>query len=159
VKKKWLRRTLIAAALIGVGLAILYEYGTHVGRGWLNDEAFFQDRPTSYWRSSINGWVERFDTPHDAEECMRGSTWEGLISSEAIMFRMPRPTFLTQARGWVGLAPLPDDSYPPEVLAGHADAEPVLRELEDDPAMKRFVERARRSHQFRLKHPAVGRIF
>ena len=73
--KKWLRRTLIAAALIGVGLAILYEYSTHVGRGWLNGEAFFQGRPTSYWRSSINGWVERFDTPHDAEECMRSNTW------------------------------------------------------------------------------------
>jgi hypothetical protein len=157
VKKKWLRRTLIAAALIGVGLAILYEYGTHVGRGWLYDEAFFQGRPTSYWRSSINGWVERFDKPDDAEQCMRASTWEGLTSSTIILWVPPRPTFLTQARGWVGLAALPDHDAPPEVLAGQADAEPVLRELQDDPAMKQFVELARRSARFR-EMPA-GRIF
>jgi hypothetical protein len=149
MKKKWLRRTLIAAALIGVGLAILYEYGTHVGRGWLNDEAFFQGRPTSYWRSSINGWVERFETPHDAEECMRANTWEGMLSSTAIIFRTPRPTLWTKARGWVGLAALPDDSHPPAVLGGFADAEPVLRELQDDPAMQRLVEQARRAVRFR----------
>jgi hypothetical protein len=41
------------------------------------------------------------------------------------------------------------DSDPPAVLRGHADdAEPVWRELEDDPAMQRFVARARRAARF-----------
>jgi hypothetical protein len=145
--KKWLRRCLIAAGLICLAYGILYEYATHVGRGWLNDEAFYQGRPTSYWRSAIDAWVDRFDSPDEAENYMRAHCWEGLISSTIIMYKTPRPTIWTRARGWVGLAAADND--PPEVLAGDADTEPVLRELEDEPALHRFIERARRQQRFR----------
>jgi hypothetical protein len=148
--RKWLRRTVIAAILIGVGLAVLYEYATHVGRGWLSGEAFFQGRPTSYWCRAINGWVERFDTPHDAEEYLRANSWEGLLTltSNAIRFEQPRPTLWAKACGWVGQEPLQVDNDPPAILGGGDEAEPVLRELEDDSAMQRFVERARRTARF-----------
>ncbi len=64
--KKWIRRALIAALAVSVGYAVFYECVTHVGRGWLRDEAFYEGRPTSYWRSAIYDWVDRFDTPDDA---------------------------------------------------------------------------------------------
>jgi hypothetical protein len=149
--KKWLRLGIIAVAVIGLATGGLYEYATHVGRGWLNGEATYQGRPTSYWRSSINGWVERFDTPFDADEYLRAQTWEGLISSDAIILQQPRPTLWTRARGCVGLDALQVDNDPPAVLGGDADAEPVLRELEADPAMRPLVERSRRQAQFRAR--------
>ena len=60
--KKWLRRILIAALLVGLTFGILYECATHVGRGWLCGEAFFEGRPTSYWRSRIDVEGNRFLT-------------------------------------------------------------------------------------------------
>ena len=45
--KKWGRRILIAALLIGLTFGILYECATHVGRGWLFGEARSSPRPFS----------------------------------------------------------------------------------------------------------------
>lgn len=52
----WTRRRtwLLLAALVGVALAVYFE-PTHCVRGWLRGEAFFDGRPTSWWR----GVVER----------------------------------------------------------------------------------------------------
>jgi hypothetical protein len=142
--KKWLRRALVAAALIGVTLGILYEVSTHTMRGWWNGEATFQDRPTSYWRSRIESWVERFDSPDDAEKCLIAHSFNGMISSTAIIYTPPRPTFWGQVRGWLGKSEF-GDSDPPEILRSftQTEAEPVLRELEDEPTLKRIVEIAR----------------
>lgn len=50
-RHKWI---LIGLALfIGLTLAGLYESATHVGRGWLRGEAFFDGRPTSWWREAV----------------------------------------------------------------------------------------------------------
>ena len=68
--KKWLRRFLIAVALVGLILAILYECATHVGRGWLRGEAFFAGRPTSYWRYQIDVWVTNYESRNDALEAV-----------------------------------------------------------------------------------------
>jgi hypothetical protein len=48
-------------ALVGLTLGVLYEVATHVGRGWLRGEAFFEGRPTSYWASRCDEWLERFE--------------------------------------------------------------------------------------------------
>ena len=45
--KKWLRRVLVAVVFVGLTLGVLYECATHVGRGWLRGEAFYDGRPTS----------------------------------------------------------------------------------------------------------------
>jgi hypothetical protein len=53
-------------ALVGLSSASLYEYTTHVGRGWLRGEAFYEGRPTSYWRHAIKHDLEaqfQFDGP------------------------------------------------------------------------------------------------
>jgi hypothetical protein len=153
--KKWLRGTLLAALAAGLLSGALYEYATHVGRGWLHGEAFFQGRPTSYWRSVIVDWVDRFDAPDLA-------VWYLLnyISDDygwAVPLPPPpppRPTAMTKLRGWTGdLALIPDDSRPPNVLLGDADAEPVLREMEDDPVLLPFVEGARDGAQRRATFP------
>jgi hypothetical protein len=47
------RRTwLLLIALIGVALAVYFE-PSHCVRGWLWGEAFFDGRPTSYWRQVV----------------------------------------------------------------------------------------------------------
>jgi hypothetical protein len=46
---------LAAAATIAFAAA-LFESTTHVGRGWWRGEAFYGDRPTSYWRGELGNW-------------------------------------------------------------------------------------------------------
>jgi hypothetical protein len=132
---KWLRRALIAIGLIGLTLAGLYEYATHVGRGRLRGEAFYDGRPTSWWRERIDQWKERFYSEDDAFRSLGG--W-------GVMFR-PRSTALWDRirDGFRSEADLWRDNDPPKVLTGSSDADPVLRVLERDPAYRRFVEQAR----------------
>jgi hypothetical protein len=48
------RRTwFLLAVLIGVALAVYFE-PSHCVRGWLWGEAFFDGRPTSYWREIVS---------------------------------------------------------------------------------------------------------
>jgi hypothetical protein len=133
--KKWLRRALIAIALIGLTLGILYECTTHVGRGWLRKEAFYDGRPTSWWRERIDQWKDRFFSEDDAFRSLGG--W-------GVMFR-PRSSGLWDRirDGFRSEADLWRDNDPPKVLTGSSDAEPVLRELERDDNYRRFVEQAR----------------
>lgn len=51
--KKRLLRALIATAVPALLVGVMYETSTHVARGWLCGEAFYDGRPTSYWRSVI----------------------------------------------------------------------------------------------------------
>jgi hypothetical protein len=147
--KKWLRRALIAVAVIGLMLAGLYEYATHVGRGWLQGEAFYQVRPTSYWRWAIEDWVDHFETPDDAASDLHMRSWTGMISSEAHIVHLRPSTFWDRTRGWAGLSA---DHEPPLILGSlhppEEDSEPVLRELEQEPALQRWVEQARRQRRF-----------
>ena len=53
--KKWIRRARIAIVAIGLAYVGLDEYATHIGRGCLRGEAFYEGQPTSFWRSEITG--------------------------------------------------------------------------------------------------------
>jgi hypothetical protein len=53
MKKRWLYRVLILLAL--AALAVWLE-PTRVVWGWLRGEAFYQGRPTSWWRSEFGRW-------------------------------------------------------------------------------------------------------
>jgi hypothetical protein len=48
MRKRWL----LPIALIPVALAVYFE-PTHSVRGWLHGEAFYDGRPTSYWRDIV----------------------------------------------------------------------------------------------------------
>ena len=155
--KKWLRRSLIAVAIVGLMLAALYEYATHVGRGWVMGEAFYQGRPTSYWRWAIEDWVDHFETPDDASRDLHSRSWSGMISNEAYIIQLRPPTFWDRTRGWVGLSA---DHEPPLIFGSldppAEDPEPVLRELDQQPALQRWVEQAR-GHRLFHKAAAIMR--
>ena len=51
------RRWLLLIALVGVALSVYFE-PTHCVRGWLWGEAFFDGRPTSWWRLVVLEYVD-----------------------------------------------------------------------------------------------------
>ena len=138
------RWTLLAIGSLALAMGGLYECSTHRLRGWWNAEATYQGLPTSYWRTQINAWIDRFDSPEEAEKYLHANSWEGMLSSTIILYTPPRPTLPNRVRGWFGRPLSPDDDEPPEVLRGDEDAEPVLGELENDPAMRPCILRARK---------------
>jgi hypothetical protein len=145
--KKWLLRSALVVGLLTLTLGILYECATHVGRGWLRGAAFYQDRPTSYWRSAIEAWEDRFESAEAAQRYLRLQT-----GSTILLFQSPRPTVWARTRSWVGLETANDDEPPAILGAGYlrgpeGEPEPVLAELEADPAMRPYVAHARRQIQ------------
>ena len=58
---------LIALAALLAGVA--YDASTHVVRGWLRGEAFFDGRPTSYWCQEVDRWIDRHPSREEAERC------------------------------------------------------------------------------------------
>jgi hypothetical protein len=143
--KKRGRWLLWSVALIGIMGGSLHEMSTHALRGWWRGEAYYDGRPTSFWRASIKNWVARFDTTEDAEKYLYAHSIDSMTRSTFVLYRSPRPTMWGRARGWIGLPVEDIDHLPPLVLRRTTDAEAVLNELHDDPALRRFVERARRS--------------
>jgi hypothetical protein len=111
----WKRRRtwLLLLAVVGLTIAGLYEYVTHVGRGWLCGEAFFDGRPTSYWAAEIQQWEFH---------CSAG---ESNGHSEYFVRRSPWP-------GWQERY-LPKGEWP-QLLNGDADAFPVLQQLRHFPS-------------------------
>jgi hypothetical protein len=53
--RKRLRISVCVLAALAVALAIYFE-PTHCVRGWLWGDAFFQGRPTSWWRAELDWW-------------------------------------------------------------------------------------------------------
>jgi hypothetical protein len=166
--KKWLRRILIAAVLVGLTLGILYECATHVGRGWLFGEAFYEGRPTSYWRSQIDRWIARHDSPKEAEESMNwlrlrvhaGVELSWSPGEEEVLIQVdndgremckarlkrtaPPPTIWERLRNALQPGAVANRE-PPNVLSAMSDAEPVLRELDAEARFHAFTKRARRN--------------
>jgi hypothetical protein len=143
--KKWLRRILIAALLAGVALGILYEYATHVGRGWLNDEAFYQGRPTSYWRVRCDDWLERFVTPAEAGRWIPPGISVPIVAFDEMCVVMIRPRPKTFWTGLTDRFRTADDrwqeDWPLNVLFGYPGSEPVLDELAQDEKYRLLTER------------------
>ena len=61
-KRRLLRWSLIVVTL--AAFAVWLE-PTGVVWGWLRGEAFYQGRPTSFWREKCDEWLDRFDD-HDS---------------------------------------------------------------------------------------------
>ena len=163
------RRTwLLLLGLIGVALAVYFE-PSHCVRGWLWGEAFFEGRPTSYWRQEIDRWIARHPSREEAQSCKwrihihfdpifagaedvpRGNMGMTLASPqgnqlwELDIHHYPRLTAWERAERWwrrIPTDPRPDPELP-LVLSGLKDAEAVWAELESAEAYRPFVQRAR----------------
>ncbi len=112
----WKRRRtwLLLLAVVGLTFAGLYEHVTHAGRGWLRGEAFYQGRPTSYWRVLVE--LDLRDDPKN----LRGKS-----------FREPPLTFWERAMDRIWARPLPRSSVALNYRSAEA-AEAVLIELAND---------------------------
>jgi hypothetical protein len=129
----WKRRRtwLLLLTLIGVALALYFE-PTHCVRGWLWGEAFYDGRPTSWWREELECW--------QAEKAGWGD-----------------PSFFTYSRmqttfekmmSWLPRRPAEDEAIEelrtvllgPRVLRDK-ETVPVLLELKDDlsPKIREFA--------------------
>ena len=90
--RKWLRRGGVVVLLIGLTLGILFETSSHVVRGWLRGEAFYDGRPTSYWRIKLTPWKVVYghkDCWYEREESWSGRnllTWIVGIKSDEQRF-------------------------------------------------------------------------
>lgn len=113
----WKRRRtgLLLLAVVGLMFAGLYEADTYVGRGWLRGEAFFQGRPTSYWRGLIE--LDLRDDPKN----LRGKTF---LNSPLTLWE--------RAMDRIGARHLPRSSAALNYQSAKS-AESVLIELANDP--------------------------
>jgi hypothetical protein len=141
-KRKWYL-TLLAIALVASLAGILYETSAHVVRGWLSGEAFYDGRPTSYWREQIDGWVARFDSRADAERHLRQTS---PVSSS--LPTPPRPTLWGRVCLSMNLPGLRADAEMPRILIADDSAEAVWRELEEIQEYGSLIDQARRNALF-----------
>jgi hypothetical protein len=148
--KKWLRRTAIAFLLIGLATGAMFEYDTHMGRGWLHGEAFYQRRPTSYWRVRCDDWLERFDSPELAARYIPPMIAvpilpdDGPFGSVSIIRPVPQTYWRRLVDRFRSQADILHDDWPPRPLFGFPGSEPVLEELAQEPRHKALAERALR---------------
>src|SRR5262245_35050087 len=87
-------RTLLAAALLAIVCAIVFEAVTHVGRGWLACEPFYGGRPASYWAAELECWtstdpdwrtqtyVRRSVSPRWLANLFPQPQWPGLLDGD-----------------------------------------------------------------------------
>lgn len=122
--KKWARRfamiSLVAALAIGVG----YETSTHVLRGWLCGDAFYDGRPTSFWRSVIEADLR--SGPRDRLHAYADSSpmnWWQSVKERLTPNAKARSSFDLVC--WDLPISIPD--------AKHAERAAVLQELAADP--------------------------
>jgi hypothetical protein len=145
--KRWLR-ILIPLFEATIVLAVIYFEPTYCVRGELWREAFFEDRPTSYWRKRIDRWMSQFD---NIEQAIAMIDWDGdqdgtgqlVFSGVNVVFVQKSPTFLERAKSWVKWPEdAGDDWMVPRVLRGGPHAEPVLRELAAEDRFQTVAHRA-----------------
>jgi hypothetical protein len=128
-------RILLAVLEAAFVLVAVYFEPTYTVRGTLWGEAFFEGKPTSWWRRELERW-ETNDIWLDGRlpngpVCLafhqRKPTWLESFRKGRWQFSQEEPEFvLVHIGGMVG----------PTIIQGQPDAEPVLRELLDDPSPK-----------------------
>jgi hypothetical protein len=177
-------------ALVFLAVAAWFE-PTCVVRGWLCGEAFYQGRPTSYWSRELGRWSEADfacsfrhyvaaaraanlsvnelsvnESEVDRSEAPENTPLSFTLrvhNASTIWFEAKTytrtPGLLDKLAGYFGIE-LDHPARPP-LLDGDPDAEPVLRELLDDPSegVRTHAQsglRAARYHANRLP-PAAAR--
>jgi hypothetical protein len=168
----WNRRRicLLLAALMGIALAVYFE-PSHCVRGWLWGEAFFDGRPTSYWRARCDEWLERFDD----EESLKAETW--LLPFEVPQapgmrrfgveeeynfpstVSLPMETFWKRCRDFLRTKEELDRErsymFAPQILWATSDTVPVLEELVREEKYRLLATIALRRVLHYQKHEAI----
>lgn len=136
-------------AVLGVAVFAVWLEPTRVVWGWLRGEAFYQGRPTSYWRGKCDEWIGRFDDhaslttftwflPFDvpADPGLRRFGIAEDLPNEGGSIRLYRDTFvkrfLDYFRSEAALKRERDYMFAPAILWADPDTEPVLRELQQE---------------------------
>ena len=94
------KRRLLCWSLILLILAAFAVWlePTRVVWGWLRGEAFYQGRPTSYWRDEVRRWkpIDFWGSPMELiRTCQREPTWfENLLSRFITLPERPWPSLL-----------------------------------------------------------------
>ena len=99
------RRTWLLLFMLAFGLVLVYFEPTRCVRGWLHGEAFYDGRPTSYWRGVVVDALE--------------IDWANF----------PNFTWADRAKRRIGYEPVERNTWQ---LMCDTDADPVLRELAQD---------------------------
>jgi hypothetical protein len=136
--KRWLCRIAIAVALVATAVGVLFESSTHIGRGRLFGEPFFEGRPASFWADEIERW-ETQDPIWDTRTYRRSPAWPGWIER-----RLPEPSW-------------------PRLLNGDPDGLAVLQALRKHSSSdvqdwaRIGIERIDNGERgpFKIKHPSV----
>jgi hypothetical protein len=123
-KRRW--PWLLLVALLGVALAVYFE-PSHCVRGWLRGEAFYDGRPTSYWRGVIQS-----DLHIDPDT----------------YFKNQPPNWWGRCKNWVGYRPRLVSA---QCLVEAPDAALVLRTLtiDEDEKIAGFAKDALHYHATR----------
>ena len=114
-KRRLIRWSLILAIL--AAFAVWLE-PTRVVWGWLRGEAFYQGRPTSFWRTELNRW----------ERQLWGGGPDRLPAERWVRHKTGREAWLDKKLGIVNQ----QDREAPTWWRGDPAAEAVLRELAND---------------------------
>jgi len=140
--KRWLRYVGLGVLVLGIAFGMVYESSTHVVRGWLSGEASFDGRPTSYWRIKVDHWMTQFLQPEDAVRCMIIHNGAEAVDGVVIVRPASHPLWGRMREMFQSPESREREWDTPEVLMGHPEAEPVLRELARDEKYRAIVERA-----------------
>jgi hypothetical protein len=140
--KRFLRAALSVALLAALTLGMVYEASTGVARGWLHGEAFFDGRPTSWWRAKIDHWLTQFIHPEDAERAMVLQNGAEAVDGVVISRPAPHPLWGPLQQLFQSADAREREWDTPEVLMGDPTAEPVLRELAREEKYRLVAERA-----------------
>jgi hypothetical protein len=141
--RRRIKVSILCGVVVCLAVAIWFE-PTYCVRGWLRGEAFFDGRPTSYWRERCDEWLDRFDD----EDSIKVQTWllpfeipeePGLRRFSPADFlmpssiKMPRTTYWKQCRDLVtskeNLERESGYMHAPKILWATPETASVLEEL------------------------------
>ena len=143
--RRWVVRGSVSFLLGLLIAAALYECSTHVVRGCLRGEAFYDGRPTSYWRTELQYW-NAADADHFRSPALFD---EHVVRPKTFIFTKNRTSFQKWCNRWMpnalsdenSIAAMMAEFKGPSLFHGDEAAEPVLRELlaDSSEAIRRFA--------------------
>jgi hypothetical protein len=131
---------LLLAALIV--FATFYEFSTHVGRGWLRGEAFYDGRPTAFWRARVDHWLTQFVDPEDAVRCLIIINGADAVDGVPLLRPARHPVWGPVRELFQSAQAREREWDTPKVLMGDPGAAAVLQELAREEKYRAVAKRA-----------------